>query len=76
MNRIAWLDSGAIPAEAEAAYPGQLRIRPHQYVENGHYADLSGPNDMVIMFSTDNNDVISGISTGREPQVYFVEGCA
>jgi len=67
---------GSTLAEAEAAYPGQLRIRPHQYVEDGHYADLSGPNDMAIMFSTDNNDVITGISTGRTPQVFFVEGCA
>ena len=67
---------GSTLAETEAAYPGQLRIRAHQYVENGHYIDLLGPDDMAIMFSTDENDVIDGISTGRDPQVFYVEGCA
>jgi hypothetical protein len=67
---------GSTLAEAEAAYPGQLRIRPHQYVEGGHYADLTGPDGMAIMFSTDDHDVIRSISTGRTPQVFYVEGCA
>lgn len=70
------ISTGSTMADLEAAYPGKLEIKRHQYVEGGHYAYLDGPGDTMIKFDLDPDDMVVGITTGRDPQTRYVEGCA
>lgn len=72
----AGISTGSTLSELKQAYPGQLELRPHQYIEGGHYGYVSGPQDTIIMFNVDENDVVTMIFTGRTPQAVYIEGCA
>lgn len=67
---------GSTLSELKAAYSGQLKVLPHLYVEGGHYGHVAGPNDTMMMFNIDENNVVTMIFTGRTPQAGYVEGCA
>lgn len=65
---------GATEAQVRAAYGSQLVIRPHKYDPDGHYMEIRDGNRKVV-FVTDGARV-SEISTGRRPEIDYVEGCA
>lgn len=65
---------GATEAQVRAAYGSQLVVRPHKYDPNGHYMEVRDGNRKVV-FATDGSRV-GEISTGRLPEIDYVEGCA
>lgn len=65
---------GATEAQVFAAYRGQVSSRRHQYDPGGHYLEIKDGNRKVV-FETDGSRVLQ-ISTGRLPEINYVEGCA
>jgi hypothetical protein len=65
---------GATEAQVRAAYGRQLVVLPHKYDPNGHYMEVRDGNRKVV-FATDGSRV-QEISTGRKPEIDYVEGCA
>jgi len=55
-------------------YPGEIVRTPHEYAPNGSYLKIEDGNRKVV-FETDGSKVTS-ISTGRKPEIDYVEGCA
>lgn len=55
-------------------YPGDIVTEPHTYDPNGSYLKLVDGNRKVV-FETDGSKV-TDISTGRKPEIDYVEGCA
>jgi hypothetical protein len=65
---------GATEAQVRAAYGSQVVVRRHKYDPNGHYMEIRDGNRKVV-FVTDGSKV-GEISTGRLPEIDYVEGCA
>lgn len=59
------------------AYPGRLRVRPHEYVRGGHYYFLTRRQSphWRIRFDTNAAGRVTQIAFGAR-QVAYVEGCA
>lgn len=55
-------------------YPGEIVTSPHKYVQGGHYLKILDGNRKVV-FETDGREVTE-ISTGRKPEIDYVEGCS
>lgn len=66
--------AGDTEAAVYAAYPGQIVTLPHEYDPDGHYLEIRDGNRKVV-FETDGHRV-EQISTGRMPEINYVEGCA
>ena len=64
---------GASEADVYKTYRGQVVARPHAYTA-GHYLEIRDGNRKVV-FETDGRRV-EQISTGRRPEIDYVEGCA
>ena len=64
---------GASEADVYKTYRGQVVARPHHYTA-GHYLEIRDGNRKVV-FETDGRRVVQ-ISTGRRPEINYVEGCA
>jgi hypothetical protein len=61
-------------AQVARAYPAML-LKPHPYVETGHYVvlpDLSGAKAFVL---EEMDGKIASIRAGLEPSVEYIEGC-
>jgi hypothetical protein len=56
-----------------ATYPGEIVREPHAYT-NGFYLKIVDGNRKVV-FETDGRRVTE-ISTGRRPEIDYIEGCA
>lgn len=67
---------GSTLAQVTAAYRDQVHLDDHHYIEGGHYAYITGPGNTAILFKTNASDVVFAITTGRLPEVRYVEGCA
>ena len=65
---------GATEAEVYAAYPTKIHSVPHEYDPDGHYLEYRDGNRKVV-FET-NGQRVEQISTGRMPEIDYVEGCA
>ena len=65
---------GDTEAAVYATYPGQIKTRPHQYDPAGHYMEISDGNRKVV-FET-NGQRVGQISTGRLPEIDYVEACS
>ncbi len=65
---------GDTEADVRAAYP-RLRTQPHKYEPDGKYLILPGKHRRIV-FETDGDGVVTGIRSGRVPEVMFVEGCS
>lgn len=69
--------SGVRVGDSEAkvydTYPGEVVTKPHAYTD-GHYLEIHDGNRKVV-FETDGRRVKS-ISTGRKPEIDYVEGCS
>jgi len=74
-------DSGARVGDTEKAlqehYRPRLRVQRHKYLPQGHYLIFQPPNDSLhrVVFETDGQRV-TGLHSGRQPAVDYVEGCA
>ena len=69
---------GSTEADVFAAYPDRISISPHEYLDGGHYLDVSrraaDGTVFYLRFATDGEQVTS-ISTGSDAAL-AVEGCA
>ncbi|WP_413172316.1 hypothetical protein [Anabaena azotica] len=70
---------GDTEARIKSLYPGQIKVTPHNYVQNGHYLTLI-PKDKAdqnyrVVFETDGQRV-TRYRSGKLPEVEFVEGCS
>jgi len=65
---------GASEADVYKTYPGDVVARQHAYNLAGHYLEIRDGNRKVV-FETDGRRVVQ-ISTGRRPEIDYVEGCA
>lgn len=67
---------GDTEARVQSLYGGRIAVRPHKYVEGGHYLLVTDPahsNDRIV-FETDGK-VVTQFRAGRIPEVENVEGC-
>ena len=64
-------------AQLQRLYAGRMEVRPHKYVEAGHYLRVrpaaSGP---VLVMETDARGKLHEWRVGIPPQVDYVEGCS
>lgn len=68
---------GMARAEIDALYPGRIEVRPHHYVEGGHYLRVTAPDAAgVLVFETDEDGRVTTWRAGQPPQVDYIEGCA
>ena len=71
---------GAPESEVLAAYPGQVVVEDHVYVEGGHYLTVTDPADSGhgLVFETDGTQAqaVTDYRAGRFPDVQYIEGCA
>lgn len=71
---------GATESEVLAAYPGQVTVDDHAYVEGGHYLTVTHPDDSGhgLVFETDGtpSQTVTDYRAGRFPEVQYIEGCA
>ncbi|MBD2559814.1 MULTISPECIES: hypothetical protein [Nostoc] len=70
---------GDTEAEIKSLYPGQIQVKPHKYVQGGHYLTFI-PKDRAdqkyrVVFETDGKRVTQ-FRSGKLPEVEFVEGCS
>jgi hypothetical protein len=70
---------GDSEARIKSLYPGQIQVKPHEYIQGGHYL-VFVPSDRVdqnyrVVFETDGKRVIR-MRSGKVPEVEYVEGCA
>ena len=56
------------------AYGGRVRREPHAYT-NGEYLKVARGNRKLVFAISPNGKVIE-ISTGRRPEIDYLEGCA
>jgi hypothetical protein len=70
---------GDTEARIKSLYPGQIKVTPHNYVQNGHYLTLipkdSADKNYRLVFETDGKRV-TRFRSGKLPEVEFVEGCS
>lgn len=70
---------GQSESEAQRRYGDELEVTPHKYVEGGHYLTLVPPDPADAAFrlviETDGA-AVTGLRSGRLPEVEFVEGCS
>ncbi len=57
-----------------ASYGPSLKQSPHKYIRGGFYLKLTVGNRRLV-FETDGRRVIE-MSSGRKPEIDYVEGCA
>ncbi|HLO85093.1 MAG TPA: hypothetical protein VK203_08800 [Nostocaceae cyanobacterium] len=70
---------GDTEARIKSLYPGQIKVKQHEYLKDGHYlvfvpSDRADQNYRVV-FETDGKRVIR-MRSGKLPEVEYVEGCA
>lgn len=65
---------GTTEAELKRLYGSKLAWMPHQYVQQGHYAEFSPDKKYYMIYETDGRKVTL-IRAGRLPAVRYVEGC-
>lgn len=61
----------------KSVYGDELRVKPHKYIEGGHYMTVKGDSasaGKAIVFETDGKRVTM-FRAGRIPEVEWVEGC-
>lgn len=59
-------------------YGDELEVRPHKYIEGGHYLIVKGDSTSAgkeIVFETDASGKVIMFRAGRLPEVEWVEGC-
>jgi hypothetical protein len=62
----------------KSVYGDELQIRPHKYIQGGHYMIVPGDSasaGKALVFETDGQRVTM-FRAGRIPEVEWVEGCA
>jgi hypothetical protein len=57
------------------AYGRRVRSVPHAYVSGGRYLKVTMGHRRIV-FETSRSGRITSISTGRKPEVDYIEGCA
>lgn len=68
---------GMSEEEIQARYPGRVEVRPHHYVEGGHYLRVPAEQgDGLLVFETDAEGRVTSWRGGVAPQVDYIEGCA
>lgn len=63
--------------KVKSLYGDDLQVRPHKYINNGHYLVVPGDSASAgkeLLFETDGQHVTS-FRAGRLPEVEWVEGC-
>jgi hypothetical protein len=70
---------GDTEAQIKSLYPGQIKVTPHKYVQDGHYLTFI-PKDRAdqnyrLVFET-NGKRVTEFRSGKLPEVEFVEGCS
>jgi len=69
---------GSTEAEILKYYPGNIEVKPHQYIENGHYLIFRSPDaryqNYRLIFETDGTHVTT-FRAGKIPEVGWVERC-
>ena len=66
---------GSSEAQVLAAYPGKVRVEPHEYAgPDGHYLVVGSDSLEALVFETDGKRV-TRYRAGRKPAVEWVEGC-
>jgi hypothetical protein len=61
----------------KSIYGDELEVKPHKYIEGGHYMTVKGDSasaGKAIVFETDGKRVTM-FRAGRIPEVQWVEGC-
>jgi len=67
---------GMDASEILELYGDAVERRPHKYVD-GEYLRIQHPEgDRVLLFETDERDVVSAWRIGVAPQIDYVEGCS
>ncbi|MEH1870216.1 hypothetical protein [Nostoc sp.] len=70
---------GDTEAQIKSLYPGQIKVTPHKYVQDGHYLTFipkdSANQNYRVVFETDGKRVTQ-FRSGKLPEVEFVEGCS
>lgn len=66
---------GSTAAGVYRRYGSRLRSAPHAYVPGGRYLTVTTGRRRVL-FETSNTGRVTSISTGRAPEVDYIEGCA
>lgn len=62
----------------KSIYGDELQIKPHKYIEGGHYMIVKGDSTSAgkeIVFETDGK-AVTMFRAGRLPEVEWVEGCS
>lgn len=69
---------GGTAADVQAAFPGQVQVQPHKYVEDGQVLVVAPADggEARLVFETDAQGLITAWRIGLEPQVHYVEGCS
>ncbi|MEH1850899.1 MAG: hypothetical protein V7L11_04230 [Nostoc sp.] len=70
---------GDTEARIKSLYPGQIKVTPHKYVQNGHYLTFI-PKDRAyqnyrVVFETDGK-LVTQFRAGKLPEIEYVEGCS
>ncbi len=69
---------GSTEAEILKYYPGNIEVKPHQYIENGHYLIFRSPDaryqNYRLIFETDGTHVTT-FRAGKIPEAGWVERC-
>ncbi|AVH70982.1 hypothetical protein [Nostoc sp. 'Lobaria pulmonaria (5183) cyanobiont'] len=70
---------GDTEAQIKSLYPGQIKVTPHKYVQNGHYLTFipkdRGDRNYRLVFETDGK-LVTEFRAGKLPEVEYVEGCS
>jgi hypothetical protein len=83
------VDTGAVTTEdgakigdtedrVKGIYGDELEVRPHKFIEGGHYLVVKGDSASAgkeIVFETDAGGKVIMFRAGRLPEVEWVEGC-
>ena len=75
-------EDGAKIGDAEdrvkSIYGDELEVRPHKYIEGGHYLIVKGDSASAgkeIVLESDGSNKVIAFRAGRMPEVEWVEGC-
>jgi hypothetical protein len=70
------IEVGDTVADLRRAYGSRLRSEPNKYTPKARDYWVTFPRNRKLKFFTTPKRVITQISSGRKPEVDFVEGCA